>query len=588
MTDPTPDPVEARLRATLTAEADRQPVTPDFAGLRARADRTVVDLDLSPRRNRSRVVAAAAVLALLAGGVVALAGRDGGDDEAPVTTEPPATGYYLPGPGWEIVDVSGMPLLGIGPALGEAGLARQVSFGADIVSSELPDPDAPEPGDDDEAVLVEGSHVLALVFAVTGPIDLGAIPRTEDLRMVEGAAGTYATGTDSDDSAVLAAQVDGHLLLLSWFGTYTEAEAVAMADRWVASDGRELTTDPASGLDRISDLSSRDAVPTDADTFFDDLDGSYDDETTSAAQAVVTVRSPEGWEGVYTLAGPGRSAPPTGIDDADGGRARGLAEPMVELPEDEGPAGPAWAGELGVWADAPGAEISVTILGYTEERLTTEQARALHAALRPVDHRRWLAAVEGQAQDVGLDVEWPARLADARLDFGAMGDASDFERGLTLDPRDGVNPAAGRSPEEVDQLVADTFADLSDGPGPIDADLFAPETAFGDDDEPGGETTVAIEAVVEDAQAAVTGGADPAALDAWNVLWAIGPPDMVVVATEDACPPLGALAADPAVVVLLQDVSVDVGEEPCTDWSALIVRLDGSQQIASVTARYGP
>jgi hypothetical protein len=89
--DPTPlaDPVEDRLRAALRAEADRRPVTPDLEGLRARGDRTVVDLDLSPRRNRARTVAVAAVVALLAGTLGVLAVRGGGDDDEPVITERP-------------------------------------------------------------------------------------------------------------------------------------------------------------------------------------------------------------------------------------------------------------------------------------------------------------------------------------------------------------------------------------------------------------------------------------------------------------------------------------------------------------------
>ena len=594
---PLADPVEARLRAALTAEADRHPVTPDLEGLRARGDRTIVDLDLSPRRNRARLLAVAAVVVLLAGLLGALVVRSGEDDDEPVITDdPPATGYYLPGAGWEVQGISALPVRR------SPGTERVVEY-----STTSDDIDTSVPG-----FGFGSARISVYRFADDDPLEtLAERARLEGVRTVTRGEGdetreyvvaNVSAVTDGSDEppptpeeaaaegGTLMATVDGRLLSIDWYGPVGEDDAVALADGWWTSGGEAVALDPATGLTRISDVTYPGVEPATVDEVL----GSNGDDV---LQVLVSVEAPEGWTGAYTLSAPGQAVP-SGFAGPDAGAAAGLGPDEVgtHLPAAIGGPAPAWESPTGIVAEVPGALLGVPRTGFLGYSLTADRARELWAALEPASHEAWVGAGPDAAGAGAVpDAAWAGTLAatDATRLLDAVEEASagleeDLVPPIEVTPRDGANPAAGLTPAAVDRVVADAVLAFVGGPGPVDADLFAPLVTFGHQDDPEGGFSAAVEDVATDAEAAFAGDESPTT-EAWRVLETASPADLTrLVGEGDPCPPLDELAADPAVVVLLQDVT-PAAPEPCTtDWAALVVRLDDQQRITSVEARLGP
>jgi hypothetical protein len=590
--DPTPlaDPLAARLHATLTAEADRHPVTPDLEALRARGDRTVVDLDLSPRRNRARLLAVAAVVALLAGVLGALAVRDRDDGEPVITDDPPATGYYLPGAGWKVQGISALPVLR------PPGVERIVEYST---TADDVDTSAPGLGVGSARVYVyriEDDDPLDALAERAGLEGVRTVTRGEGDEAREYVLANVSVSTDeppptpeeaAEDGGTLMATVDDRLLSIDWYGPVGEDDAVALADRWWTSGGEAVALDPATGLTRLSDVTFPGVEPATVDEVL----GSTGDEV---LQVLVAVEAPGGWTGAYTLSVPDRVVP-TGFAGPEAGATAGLGPDEVgaRLPAAIGGPAPAWESPTGIVAEVPGALLGVPRGGYLGYSLSADRARELWAALEPASPEAWVGAGPAATEEVP-DAAWAETLAatDATRLFAAVEEASagqeDVGPSIELTPRNGTSPAAGLAPAEVDRLVADALLALVGGPGPVDADLFAPLVTFGPQDDPDGGFSAAIEDVVADAEGASTGNQIPTQ-EAWSVLWTASPADLTrVVGGDDPCPPLDELAADPAVVVLFQDVTPDAPEPCTTDWAALVVRLDDQQRVASIEARLGP
>lgn len=609
-TTPLADPVEARLRSALTAEADRHTVTPDFEGLRVRGDRTIVDLDLSPRRNRARLLAVAAVVTLVVGALGVLAVQGGDDAEPVITDEPPATGYYLPGDGWTVTEIFGAPLIVL------PGTERTVELG----TPQLPGDDPTQPDLGSASIVVsritdEDPDLIALAEGVglegIRTLTRGSGAEARDYVLANVSAVTDGSGEPppspeeaADEGGTLLAAVDDLLLTIDWYGPVGEDDAIDLADRWWTSGGAVVALDPATGLDRVADVTYPGVVPTSVDEViaFSAVENTDDLYADALLQVVVRVEAPDGWTGTYSLVAPDEVRP-TGFDDPEGGAAAGLTTEEVgaPLPAEVGGPMPAWESSVGIVADRPGVLVGVARSSYDTDPMTAERARQLWAALAPASRQAWVAAGPDETAENGIpDRVWGETLAatDVTDLLGVFESVSDGEGealapmggDVTVEPRDGTNPATGRAPAEVDRLVADAVLAFAGGPGPVDADLFAPSTTFGDEDDPGAEVSVAVEDVAAGADEAIATGPPTPAAQAWNVLWTVSPAEATQLVGEgdESCPPLAELATDPAVVVVLQSRAVDVDTGACADWAALVVRLDDQRRITSVEARVGP
>jgi hypothetical protein len=317
-------------------------------------------------------------------------------------------------------------------------------------------------------------------------------------------------------------------------------------------------------------------------------------------RVVVQVEAPDGWQGAYTLQAPG-DAVPTGFGEEDGGAAAGLGPDEVgaPLPAAVGGPHPAWESGTGIGAEVPGASLGIARSSYLTEPLTTDRSRDLWAALVPVDRDRWLAALEEADPHLVDDADWGSTLAatdvadtffgsdegDSDSDSGSgSGSASGEAVGLPeVLPRDGLNPAAGQPEDEVHRIVADALLAFVGGGSSVDADLFGPTTSFTFEDGPG-----PLVVPIEEVAAGPTDGdaTPPPATEAWYLLQNVAPAELSdLLAAPDECPPLEAVAAEPATVVVYQ--GSDDGGTACSSWSALVIRLDDQQRIVSVDARYG-
>ena len=555
---PRPDPLEDRLRATFEAEADRHPLTPDLAALRARGERTIVDLHPSPRRNRARLLAVAAVIALLAGVVGVLAVRSGGDDDEPVITDdPPATGYHLPGAGWEVQGISALPVRR------SPGTERVVEY-----STTADDVDTSVPGfglgsarifvhrvEDDDPL---GALAERPGFDGARTVTRGEGDETREYVVVAQPASTPEEV--ATQGGILFAATDDRLLSIDWSGPVGEDDALALADGWWASGGEAVALDPATGLERVSDVTYPGVEPAPVDEVL----GTTGD---AALQVLIAVEAPEGWTGAYTLSAPGQVVP-SGFAGPEAGAAAGLGPDEVgtRLPAEVGGPAPAWESPTGIVAEVPGAVLGVPRGGFLGYELSAGRARELWAALEPVSTEAWVGAgADAAGAGAVPDAAWADTLATtdatrllAAVEAAAGSPEEDAVPPIELTPRDGTNPAAGRAPAEVGRLVADAVLAFVGGPGPVDADLFAPLVTFAHQDDPGDGFATAVEDVAADAEGAST-GAEVATQEAWSVLWAASAAEPTRLLGDGGapCPPLDGLAADPAVVVVLQELAPD-------------------------------
>lgn len=402
--DPT-SAIEDRLRATLAAEADRHPVRPDLERLRSRADRTVVDLRLPPRRNRARILAAAVVIAVLAAGAAAVV-RSGGDDETDQVAArgAPATGWYLPGDGWEIVGVEVLTSI-------DLGTTRQAVF-------------APTGASTSSAYLQVGVYPVATLDGVTDAWEAdGAVPVTRGADdhpawMVDEAAwrgeapiaGRRVLVPGEDEVLVLDGSEVARDILL------------AVADRWRDTDGREIALPDGSDLSRTYDTTDPEPRPVDAGALAADQ---APGPARRSPLVAIDVEHRAGAQASYSLTGPGGLGRVTGVGDDDGGAGAGI-EPGARRRPVEGTRddGEVWeVPNLGAPAHLvgllPGADVAVGAPSSDDPSASTASAADLvdlMAALRPVDGSTWAASV-ASASDRGRD--WPATLAELEADDGS-------------------------------------------------------------------------------------------------------------------------------------------------------------------------
>lgn len=569
---PAPDALEERLRATLAAEAARHAERPDFGALRARADRTVVDLRLPPRRNRARILAAAVVLAVLAAGLGAVVSRQGGDGD-PVTSGPAASGWYLPGEGWEVVGVELVPIPAAQPV--RTATFRDVSADAEVPYASLDalvvraDVDEPPPQWRSRGAVEETRGSGADVHTVW---------------LDEGDANV--NGVQTTSTRVLVPQ-DGEALVVSALGVGRD-EVLALADRWWASGGGELALDPSSPLERVDDRSHPGAAPVRSVllTTMASLDGGPSDR----ARVNVHVRSPAGREGGYTLSAPGTRDLPTGIT-ADG-RDTGIA--TIDLPrpvEDGRPDGEVWRSPLGAPSDdgavvarLPGADVEVRVGAAPDGRgLSADEAIDLVRELQEVERATWIQGAGRLAP--GLDAAvWAETLAGTDAPADGSGQTATTVEAEEVPTTTGSTTTTTEAPRVAGGPVLGLLQDLRLPGGDAPSNGFAEQVTVGFVGSTDADVAIARADLDE---------RDPWVLDLqgrWgrdgpvDVLGPVegaGPFDATRPAVADprcAAEPTG--PGDDALVVITPT------EVPsCIDWFALVVRIDGDGLIAEVRLR---
>lgn len=531
--------IEDRLRATLAAEADRHPTTTDVEALRARADRTVVDLRLPPRRNRARLAAAAVVLAVLALGVTAVvADRDDGE---PVATSPPptATGWYLPGPDWDVVSIE------TAGTVERPGLVREVLFMA-----------AGEGGMPQASVEV---------YRSTDPDALRD-------RISQG-GGPTTRGTGADARTVLLASSSPHVdvavarddlvLHIAGYGM-DETAVLALADAWWESGGRALPT--PDGAPRVFDTTRPGAAPV--------APGDVDMSGDPVGLAVsVEVRSADGRRATYDLSPPEPRTTPTGAGDADAARDLGLAAPEVPRPVAAPEGGEAWLLPDGsVAAVVPGAQLGVR----SDER--SDVVTDLLASLRPVTAQTWRTAVEAATPD-----------PDSALLAATLAEAPVPDRFVGLDD---LGPG-GLPGVVTDEQPSTTVTSVGVGEGVLER-LRA--VADGVADEGGLADPVVIGFVGDTEGDVALAGADRLDPARWELAlggrWgrddALSALDLAVDGDRVARHPGSATPActgddgPPADdVVVIEPAAPDA----CLTWSAVVVRIDADGLVAEVRLR---
>lgn len=360
--------IEGRLRDALAAEAGRQVVEPDLATLWSRADEPVGELVVPGRGSRSRFLVAAAVVGLLVAGVGVVAVRDDGDqpvatgeDDQPVDTDATATGWYLPGDGWEVTGMS------TASRVEQPGLARTVLF--------LPPDPTPNPFPQLTIEVFRTTERETLAQRLVRPAG-GVAPSGEHGYLITEAEGGSAP------FVMLAAPRQDAVLSIQAYGL--DAAAVeAIADQWWDSGGRAIVT--PDGLTRVVDTT----ITTQPVTADEAVPGG--EEVLSGSSVGVEVRGPAGQRSSYSLTAalPGL---PTGHESKESARAAGLsaAEAPQPIPTPV-PGGRAWltSAGSGAAAELPGAAVTLN----PSDDPTGTVVRDLLAALRPVSAQRWRDAV---------------------------------------------------------------------------------------------------------------------------------------------------------------------------------------------------
>ncbi|HMJ78009.1 MAG TPA: hypothetical protein VK507_18650, partial [Iamia sp.] len=529
----------------------------------------VVDLRLPPRRNRARILAAAVVVAVLAVGLGAVVARSG-DDGEPVIADSPATptGWYLPGPGWEVVGVSASG------TMRQPGLVRDVTFTP--TDSEVGFPQATA------RVLrtTDPAAVIAELVPAGGSVitrGTGAEGRTYRASLLEGG---------SAPSITMAATRGDDVLIFDAWGMELD-EVVALADRWWTTEPGDIPT-PA-GQARWGDTTYVDVAPASAE----DVVAHRQAEPVPIGLAVnVEVRSPAGEQTGYSLQAPTPVVRPTG---ADGVRS-GLREDELPRALPTPPSGgEAWvSGSLGeVLALLPGARVGVYDGGE-------EVTAALVESLRPVSAATWAEAIRAVEADPDPALLSPT-LAGAPVpdldessgttmaDDGAEADGGTEQPSTTVvtTPLPELSPTT-TAPAPADGTeaggVRDAFDALVDDAGPV-----VRPGAFAD------EVTVGF---VGTTDADVVLGADDLLDPArWRLelggRWAqVGPASALerlaaheVTAQHPAPPDPGCAGATPGPVedTLFAFVPADI--DSCLDWFAVVVRVDDEGRITEVRLR---
>jgi len=543
------DTIEDRLRATLEAEADRHSVTPDLAGLRTRGDgNVVVDLRLPPRRNRARILAAAAVVAVLAVGLGAVVTRSGDDGQPVITDSADApTGWYLPGPGWEItsVDAGGYP--------SSPGLVRSVLFMTDDPSG--------FPQASVDVYRTTDPDALAAALVPDGVVQAGADDRP------------YVVATRTGGSAPLVdltATYDDLVLHVEAWGP-DGAGAFILADQWTTSRGQSLPS--PEEMRRLGDGSDPDAPAATPDAVLAARDLAADAHL--ALTATVDVRGPDGRTASYTLAPTTRRRMPTGAGGSEEAATAGLAPGEVPrtFADAGSPLGPATAAWLlpdgSIVADLPAATLDV---GPQEYDPDGETGRALVGALRPVSADEWAAAVRAVEPNPDPALLSPT-LAEAPVpDLTDDGSATTTmaETAPATIPEETAIPTVLLQIGRDDASLAHLADEVTVGfVGDTDADVVLTGADRGDPDR---------WALELDGRWAHSGTAS--AID--RVQGAPGVTGVHPGPTDPQCLERGGDRGptDPAVVLVEPG---DVGS--CLDWFAVVVRVDDEGRITEVRLR---
>ena len=367
MTDPTDD--RRWLRDHVDPILDAEPVAPGWAAIADRLDGvapapTPVPEPTNWGRGRT-ILAVAAAVALLAGAVLAIRAVTDDDTTDPAdvrTTEPEATGWYVPErlpEGWSLLGVDAYPgdptCDRQGTQWSDPGGGRSVGVSFDACGRAPTEADLPGADlDDGEGPLIQPEMAL----------------RTVDL----GDGTTASAIVFGDDTEPLTLLDPGRTRSLSWdapdggawrVGTvgFTDAELVEVAQAIAAAPGVDLAGVVAGDLDQV--------------------DRWQTDEASSTPSVEVRLQDPAGDEVSYQLAVPGTGVKPAGDavlvpETVDG-------QPLDVFRYDSGTA---WAVRFG--GSWPGADLSVLRIAESESNWPDDDVlREVIGALRPATAERW-------------------------------------------------------------------------------------------------------------------------------------------------------------------------------------------------------